>query len=142
MASTPENIGVARLVPPNTATLNWPLMVSMISTPVNESASIEISGTSRAFPGSPLWKEGLANSALTPPPAPPWKPRFNGGTTGGLPNAIVSAILVRFEGQAGAADSCREGGTSGIEDRWNADDCAEVARVAAGEIHVDTLRGC
>ncbi len=71
MAITPENIGVARLVPPTTPRLSWPPMVTMNSAPVNGSASIEISGTIRAVPVRLDWNAGLAKVRLVPPPAPP-----------------------------------------------------------------------
>jgi hypothetical protein len=80
-----------------------------ISTPVNGSASQEISGTSRVFPGTDklLWNDGLGKTPLAPPLAPNWKPRkkfglkpepriFSGGTIGGLPFLTLPAILVRF----------------------------------------------
>src|SRR2546423_7636455 len=102
MAITPENIGHARLVPPIVPTDNWPSIVWMNSTPVNGSASMEMSGTNLLLPGSPLWNAGLAKVRLVPPPAPPWKPSWRGGTTGGPSSAtdpplgLMSAIRVRF----------------------------------------------
>src|SRR5260370_36284266 len=68
----------------------------MISTPVNGSATMEMSGTCRVDPASALWNAGLANIRLDPPPAPPWKPRCNGGTTGGEPSVARSATRVRL----------------------------------------------
>src|ERR1700719_792830 len=61
-AMIPENIGQATLVPPTTPTTRSPLLrsVVMISTPVNGSATIAISGTWRVLPGRPACHEGLA----------------------------------------------------------------------------------
>src|ERR1019366_5468872 len=55
-----------------------------------------MSGTNRMDPGRPLWNDGLAKVRLVPPPAPNWNPRFAGGTSGGLPNAMVSESSVRL----------------------------------------------
>jgi hypothetical protein len=81
----------------------------MISTPVNGSASQEMSGSTRVFPDTDrlLWNDGLGKTPLAPPPEPPWKPKknlglkpvprtFSGGTTGGLPRETLSAIRVKF----------------------------------------------
>src|SRR5437667_9564954 len=57
---------------------------------------MEISGTSRALPGSPDWNAGFANSALVPPPAPSWKPKISGGITGDECVEIGFASRVRL----------------------------------------------
>ncbi len=93
---TPENMGVARLVPPTTPTLSWPPMVSMNSAPVNGSASMEMSGTIRAVPVRLDWNAGFANVRLAPPPAPKTKPSFSGGTTGVLPWEMRLTMRVSF----------------------------------------------
>src|SRR6267143_4514647 len=73
-------------------------MVWIISAPVNGSAKMEMSGTSRVSPGTerPLWNDGRAKVRLAPPPAPNWKPKWSGGTTGELFKAFVSAIRVKL----------------------------------------------
>jgi hypothetical protein len=77
----------------------------MNSTPVNGSASQEISGKTRVFPGAdkPLWNDGLGKTPLAPPPEPNWKPKkklglkpepraLSGGTTGALSAEAGAAI--------------------------------------------------
>src|SRR4029077_19226549 len=65
------------------------------------SASQPMSGTCRIVPARLAWKAGLVNVRLVPPPAPNWTPRpsagsLDGGTMGGLPSEILSAMRVRL----------------------------------------------
>src|SRR5580658_1969709 len=61
-----EKIGQARLVPPITPTC--PLRTTI--PPVYGSATAEISGTCRYFPGRNFCHDGLEMYSLTPPPEP------------------------------------------------------------------------
>src|SRR5580658_3584638 len=87
-AHTAENIGVDRLVPPNTSTnCGAPgtlVGVTTISHPVSGSAFIAISGVCRNLPGSPFWNLGCAYTMLAPPPPPSMNPKNSGGMVGGL----------------------------------------------------------